>query len=45
MIIFLSVDFTEHQNAYFAFGAVGRSEKRIFVILPCVRESIESHGI
>jgi hypothetical protein len=46
MIIFLSVDFTEHQNAYFAFGADWRSEKkRIFVILPCVRESIESHGI
>lgn len=28
MIIFLSVDFTEHQNAYFAFGADGRSEKK-----------------
>jgi hypothetical protein len=32
MIIFLSVDFTEHQNAYFAFGADRRSEKkRIFL--------------
>lgn len=45
MIIFLSVDFTKHQNAYFAFGADGRSEKRIFIILQCVRESIESRGI